>query len=88
MKEIRVLGVYVADRLTEAGEVQRLLTKYGCNIKTRLGLHEVDDNHCSINGFILLELCGDPEKWDELESALRAVAGIKVEKMSIEDVKS
>ena len=54
MKEICVLGIFVADRIVEAGEVQKCLTKYGCNIKTRIGLHDVDDNQCSVNGLIIL----------------------------------
>ena len=58
-KEIRILGVLITDRQKEAGKVQALLTKFGCSIKTRLGLHEVTDNLCSSSGLIILELTGD-----------------------------
>ncbi len=81
MKEIRVLGVYVENRIAEASEVQALLTEFGCSIKTRLGLHEVDDNQCSTNGLIILELCGSRDDMDSLESRLKALKGVSVQKM-------
>lgn len=82
MKEIRILGLYLENRISEAKEVQGILTQYGCNIKTRLGLHAVDENQCSTNGLMLLELCGDPKEWDALEKALKACSGVKLQKMS------
>jgi hypothetical protein len=82
MAETRVLGILIEDRLAEAVEVQRLLTEYGCSIKTRLGLHEADDTKCSRAGLVLLELCGRTEEWDALESKLAALKGVKVRKMS------
>ncbi len=81
MKEICVLGVYVENRIAEASEVQALLTEFGCSIKTRLGLHEVDDNQCSTNGLIILELCGSRDDMDSLESRLKALKGVSVQKM-------
>ena len=35
-----VLGIHITNRLQKAAEVQKLFTEFGCNIKTRLGLHE------------------------------------------------
>jgi hypothetical protein len=82
MKEIRVLGVYIENRVAEVKQVQEILSKYGCNIKTRLGLHNVDENQCSVSGLVILELFGDVKDWDALEAALKACAGVKVQKMS------
>mgnify|MGYP001374695125 CR=1 FL=1 len=78
---MRILGVYIEDRTKEAGQVQEVLTKHGCNIKTRLGLHEVDENHCSTYGLVILELFGDEEGMNNLESALKAIEGVKIQKM-------
>ena len=39
-----VIGVHVTDRIKEAVEVQRSPTAFGGYIKTRLGLHEVDQD--------------------------------------------
>ena len=61
-----VYGVHLADRLKEATDVQKIFTDYGCNIKTRLGLHDVDSNFCATNGIILLEMCGDENKCEEM----------------------
>ncbi len=81
MKEIRVLGCYVENRIAEAGEVQGVLTKYGCNIKTRLGLHAVTDESCAVDGLIVLELCGAASECDALESALASCKGVRLQKM-------
>jgi hypothetical protein len=80
MKEIRVLGVYINNRLGAAKEVQSALTKFGCSIKTRLGLHEVIDEMCSTSGLILLELTGDREESVKLENELLKIDGVQVEK--------
>lgn len=81
MKEMRVLGVYISDRLGAAIELQSALTKFGCSIKTRLGLHEVIDEMCSTSGLILLELTGDREESVKLENELLKIDGVQVEKM-------
>ncbi len=80
-KEIRILGVLITNREKEAGNVQRLLTKFGCSIKTRLGLHEIATDLCSPCGLILLELLGDTTEMDKLEKELSALSGVQVKKM-------
>ncbi|KAF2955711.1 hypothetical protein [Marinitoga sp. 38H-ov] len=84
MGKIRVLGIFIHDRKKEAGEVQRLLTGFGCVIKTRLGLHDAFDNDCSDRGLILLELAGDQNLWKDLEEKLTKIEGITVKNMDFE----
>ncbi|MBI9053737.1 MAG: hypothetical protein JEY96_07950 [Bacteroidales bacterium] len=84
-KETRILGVLITDRKKEAGKVQTVLTKYGCSIKTRLGLHEVTDDVCSTSGLLLLELTGDVSEMDKLEKELIAVDGAQTQKMVFVD---
>jgi hypothetical protein len=79
-----ILGVSITDRVKNVLDVQKVLTEFGCNIKTRLGLHEVGDSFCAASGLILLEACGDAGKIADMESMLRAVAGIDVQKMVFE----
>ncbi len=79
-----ILGVHVTDRIEKASAVQDVLTKYGCNIKTRIGLHEVDNDYCAPNGLIVLELFGDESICDELRDTLKAVTGIEVQQMIFE----
>ena len=77
-----IFGVHVLDRLHHVPGVQHLFTEYGCNIKTRIGLHEVDNNYCSPNGLIILELIGEQSRIDELAAKLNAIEGVEVQKMT------
>lgn len=81
MKEIRILGLHLTDRVKEAVKVQDILTKFGCSIKTRLGLHEIYNDLCSTDGIIILELCGSTEEMAKLENELLKVEGLGVQKM-------
>ena len=81
LKKHIVFGVHVTDRLKRVEAVQHLLSEYGCNIKTRLGLHEVSEKFCSPNGLLILEMAGDEKKCLELADKLAAVEGIEVQKM-------
>ncbi|WP_026894658.1 hypothetical protein [Clostridiisalibacter paucivorans] len=83
MKKI-VLGIQVDNRFDNVSQVQNLLTKHGCIIKTRLGLHQQKeyDQDCTEKGLIILELvnnCGDRCK--ELEEELSKLDNIIVRKM-------
>jgi len=80
--EIRILGIHISQRLKEVGQIQPILTKYGCSIKTRLGLHEVNDNVCSPAGIILLELVGNISDMDNIEIELKKIPGIEVQTMN------
>ncbi|HSR13895.1 MAG TPA: hypothetical protein VLS90_20775 [Thermodesulfobacteriota bacterium] len=76
-----ILGIQITNRLTKASEVQQLFSRYGCNIKTRLGLHDVGENVCSPSGLVLLEMFGKEEEILGLEKALKGIEGINVQKM-------
>lgn len=76
-----ILGVHVTDRVHKATNVQQLFTEYGCSIKTRLGLHEVNDKVCSPRGLIILEMFGPESDADALAGKLNAIDGIECKKM-------
>ncbi|MDP2842070.1 MAG: hypothetical protein Q8O06_00335 [Acetobacterium sp.] len=62
--------------------VQELLTKNGCFIKTRLGLHESSDDLCSTSGLIILEfLSGSDTESEILEKELSTLSSVVVRKM-------
>ena len=84
-KETRILGVLIIDRQQEAGKIQNVLTKYGCSIKTRLGLHEVTSEVSNTSGLLLLELTGNVSEMDRLENELLAVEGTQTQKMIFVD---
>lgn len=79
--EHTIVGIHVTDRLQNAVEVQKIFTEYGCNIKTRLGLHEVQGNFCAAGGLVLLEMVGDAETVDGMISKLQGITGIEAQKM-------
>ena len=80
MEKHTILGIHITDRLKKAETVQHIFSQYGCNIKTRLGLHEVG-NVCSPNGIVLLEMVGDDATITEMIGKLGEIEGIEVQKM-------
>ncbi|WP_225072436.1 hypothetical protein [Desulfuromonas sp. CSMB_57] len=76
-----ILGIYLANRLQQAAPVQALLTDYGCNIKTRIGLHEVTGEFCAGYGLLLLEMIGDLDVTQEFTTKLAAIEGVEVQRM-------
>jgi len=79
-----IFGVHIDNRAKEVPPVQKLLTEYAGHIKTRIGLHHVDDQSCSPRGLILLEMYGDETACNELAKKLAAVDGVEVQKMIFE----
>jgi ribosome biogenesis SPOUT family RNA methylase Rps3 len=84
MKETRILGVLIKDRIKESGRTQGVLTKYAHLIRSRLGFHEVTTDVCSRTGVMILQLAGNSEQWDLLEKELNEIGGVEVKKMSFE----
>lgn len=80
-----ILGVHVTDRLADPKVVQPILTKFGCSIKTRLGLHDITGEMKSSRGLLLLELTGDPLEFYKLENELLSIEGLDVQKMVFTD---
>jgi len=85
MSKRTVIGIHIFNRMEEVPQVQRLLTEYGCNIKTRLGLHQIADDSCSTSGLLILEMCGDQEKISEMETKMTQLPGVNVQKMVFEE---
>jgi len=81
MKEVRILGILITDRIKEAGLTQKILSEYAHVIKSRLGFHEVTEAVCSRVGIIVLQLSGESSEMDKLEAALHKIEGIEVQKM-------
>ncbi len=76
-----IVGIQITNRVQRAGDVQDLLTEYGCNIKTRIGLHDVDANQCSPAGLLLIEFFGARTEADEFAAKLGALEGVHVAMM-------
>lgn len=79
-----VIGVLLRKRTKTATALQEILSKYGCSIKTRIGLHSVSDNVCSPDGVILLDLLGESAEINALENDIKNIDGAEVQKMRFE----
>jgi hypothetical protein len=82
MKQLKILGIFILDRIKEAKKTQQALSKYNHLIKARLGFHELHEGACSRQAFIVLHLQGDPAEWTLFEQELSAIGGIQVKEMS------
>lgn len=75
--EKNVILINVSARKESAAKVQQILTAWGCNIKTRLGLHEGTLDDCTENGLIFLELVGNKKDHDEMARKLNLLQGVE-----------
>jgi len=79
-----ILAILQENRTETAPKVQDILTRYGCYIRVRLGLHDAALDQCTNTGLILLQLCGDDIPISQFEEELRAVPYVKVKSMSLD----
>jgi len=71
-----VMLIMIDNRNETAGNIQKILTGWGCLIKTRLGIHDGVLDKCAQTGLIMLELVGDDDKHDELLRKLSLLKGV------------
>lgn len=75
----KVILIKIDHRSSEAAIVQNILTEYGCNIKVRLGLHEVSHEFCANDGLVVLEVEGDKRKLNTIVKKLNAVEYVEAQ---------
>jgi len=75
-----IIGVRLDNRTQTAVDFQKILTNFGCIIKTRLGLHDTAESNCAPNGTILLEVIDD-ERSKEFEKELNSIEGLELQTM-------
>ncbi len=61
-----ILLILIGKRKQAAVQVQKVLTGWGCIIRTRIGIHDGVLENCTDKGLLILELVGDRKKMDEL----------------------
>ena len=66
MSSYYVIGIRMDNRVSNALKLQEVLTKNGCKIRARLGLHEASDDMCANDGLIELKTCGEKEVVEQL----------------------
>jgi hypothetical protein len=78
-----VMIVLINKRRESAPDAQRILTEFGCIIKTRIGIHDGVLDKCSNEGLIMLELVGERSQIKGLEDKLNALKGVKTKLVDI-----
>lgn len=71
-----IMAIKINGRPDHAPRVQEILTKYGCNIKTRVGFHDVSEDRCSMDGLIFLQLFGKETDIQEMYEELQKQDGV------------
>ena len=74
-----VMGVQLLERAEDSTCFQRVLSKYGDIIQTRLGLHETASDS---SGIIVLDFVDNTDsKVESLEKELSAIGNVNIQKM-------
>ena len=81
---IRIIGIKIVDRIKEAGLTQEILSRHAELITTRLGYHELTNEVCSREAYIILHITGDAARANILVSDLRQLGGIEIHEMRFE----
>lgn len=79
-KNIYMMGVIVEKRNVEAPEVQKVFTKYGDCILSRLGIHDCDDP----NGLITINIRSTEENIQKFENDLTSIKGVTAKHMLLQ----
>lgn len=79
-----IMAILVNHRTKSAVNIQEVLTRHGCAVKMRLGLHETGD-FCSEDGLIILQLCGESKEIGDLKKELNSIEGVKAEVITLKN---
>lgn len=71
-----IMAIKINGRVAKAPLVQEILTKYGCNIKTRVGFHETNEDKCSMDGIVILQLFGSDEEIQNMLLEINKLDGV------------
>ena len=82
--KVKVILILIGNRKVAAEKVQKVLTGWGCHIKTRLGLHPGVLEDCVEQGLIFLEVVGEQEKIDELLRKLNSISHVQAKYVELE----
>ncbi len=77
-----IIGVKLSNRMEHSNEFQNIISKFGCSIKTRIGLHSTCSYVCANWGIILLEIVDDSIT-SELSRDLSRLDGVRVQSMNL-----
>lgn len=77
MTNHQIMIIRVNQRVQNAEKLQKVLSTYGCGIRTRLGLHEAGvGDTCANDGLILLQLAVGAADYQAFAAELNEIDGI------------
>jgi len=84
MSNHQIMIIRVNQRVQNSELLQKVLTTYGCGIRTRLGLHEAGlGKGCANDGLILLQLAAGAADYNVFLDELNAIAGVTAKLVEI-----
>ncbi len=84
MRHRDIVAILVDHRSETAVNVQKILTGWGCMIKTRLGIHDGVLDKCSQSGLIICEMLGEDDKLDEFVRKINLIKGTQAKHMRLD----
>jgi hypothetical protein len=78
---IRLIAIKVVDRIKESGNTQKILTSHSDIILSRLGFHELNEQVCSREGFIVLQIRDDIDSYNNFRNDLNSIYGIEIKEL-------
>jgi hypothetical protein len=79
-----IMAILIGKRKESAVLVQKVLTFWGCLIKTRLGIHDGILGDCANKGLVILELVGPKKNIDELKRKLNLISGVNAKLIELQ----
>ena len=79
----KIIGIRLLSRSKNVNVFQNILSEFGCYIKTRIGLHHLNQGFCSDDGVILLEFTGNNEVLQKMKSKFNSINDVKLSVMDI-----
>lgn len=79
----KVIMIKIDQRSQEAELVQKVLTEYGCNIKVRLGLHDISTEKCATDGLVVLHVEGKTEELTAMLTKLNNIDYVQAQLMEM-----
>ena len=72
---MKIIALKINDRIKEAGQTQKVLTKFSSSITARLGFHEVNDMVCSREACMVLQVKDNAK---EIIDELAKIQGVDI----------
>jgi hypothetical protein len=81
--DYQLVAIKIGSREDTATQVQKVLTGFGCNIKVRLGLHDLPENACSPSGLVILQTTADEAALSAFLSELNEMEDVTAKSLSL-----